>query len=616
MLPRETRRNYVNLQYSAWARNNTPHASDLRRMRREAENFSYSPLISVVMPVYEPKEEWLRWALDSVLGQVYPHWELCICDDSSESEHVGSVLGLYGRLDERIKVRRLEHNRGISAASNAALEIASGEFFALLDHDDELPAEAFFEVAKLLQEHPEADLVYSDVDKLNAEGNRIGPNFKPGWSPDLLLSSNYISHLGVFRKSISDEIGGFRSAFDGCQDYDLTLRFTEQTNSVFHVPKVLYHWRMVEGSVALSSANKSYIRETAHKALLEALERRGIRGTVEDGLLPNRFRVRPEITGAPLVSVIVPTRDNPARLKACIESIERRTAYESYEILIVDNGSKEPETVEYLAATPHNVIPFEGEFNFSKVNNLAANHAAGEYLLFLNDDTEVISTDWMQALLEPAQRREIGAVGARLLYPDGRIQHAGVLTGAGHPWVPPVATHSHQQYPSSEAGYAGTASAIRNYSAVTAACMLVRHSVFKELGGFDEALRVAYNDVDLCLRLRERGYLIAYTPHASLYHHESASRGYGTSTDEALLMRRRWGETLDNDPYYNPNFATADGDFELRADLLRPRTLRRPSSSLTAQDPRLMEGEDFRAYLHTCQEEARDSSRHSLLPGS
>ena len=617
MLPHETRRNHVNLQYPAWARNEALLPGDVRRLREEARNFSYRPLISVVMPVYEPEEEWLRWALDSVLGQVYPRWELCVCDDASTGEHVGRVLGLYGSLDERIKVRRLEQNRGISEASNAALSMASGEFFALLDHDDELPAEALFEVAKLLQEHPESDLIYSDVDKLDGDGNRSGPNFKPGWSPDLLLSSNYISHLGVFRKSIVDEIGGFRSEFDGCQDYDLTLRFTERTDRIFHIPKVLYHWRMVEGSVALSSSNKDYIREGAHRALAEALERRGLRGTVEDGLMPNRFRVRLEIAGEPLVSIIVPTRDNLSKLETCIESIERRTTYPNYEVLIVDNGSADPETVEYLASTRHTVIPFEGEFNFSEINNLAAGRAAGEYLLFLNDDTEVISGGWLRAMLEPAQRAEVGAVGARLLYPDGRIQHAGILTGAGHPWVPPVATHSHQHHPASSPGYAGAVSVIRNYSAVTAACMLVRRSTFEEVGGFDEALRVAYNDVDLCLRLRERGYLVVYTPHASLYHHESASRGHGSSTGEALLMRRRWGETLDNDPYYNPNFSTGNGDFDLRADLLRPRSLYQEPAELPGgeQDPRLMEGEEFRGYLHARQEEGRDSPRHSLAPG-
>lgn len=607
-----TRHSYVAIQYPALVEHTRLRSSDMTRLRRETSGFGYRPVVSVVLPVYDPKREWLERALDSVLAQVYPEWELIAVDDGSTGEHVREVLSRYERLDERIKVIHMERNSGISAASNAGLAASTGEFVALLDHDDELPPDAVFEVVKLLQDHPEADLVYSDVDKIDEDGTRSDPNFKPGWSPDLLLSSNYVGHLAVYRRTILEDIGGFRSEFDGCQDYDLVLRFTERTENVFHVPKVLYHWRTVAGSVALSPTNKDYIREKAHRALREALERRGLDGEVEDGLLPNRFHVKLTVRGEPKVSVIVPTRDNVSLLKNCLQSIEDRTGYGNYEVLVVDNESRDPATVEYLASIPYQVVRFEGEFNFSRINNAAAREATGEYLLFLNDDTEVISGGWMEEMLRHAQREEVGAVGAKLLYPDGRIQHAGVLTGVGHPWVPAVATHSHQRFPPGSSGYVGAVKVVRNYSAVTAACMMVRRSVFEEVGGFDEILRVAYNDVDLCLRMRERGYLMVYTPYAELYHHESASRGLGGTTQEAVYMRKRWRETLDRDPYYNPNLSLGS-DYNLRADLLRPRLLRGREPE-PAQDPRLMDPEEFGEYVRARRLSARDSRSHSLAP--
>lgn len=575
------RRSYIADQYPAWVQNNRLRASDLGRLRDEASSFAYKPLVSILVPVYDSEQEWLKQALDSVVRQVYPRWELCIFADGSAREHAREVLGHYERLDERIKVTYLEGDTSIPGLLDATLSLAQGEFVGLLEHGDELAPDALFEIVKLLQKHLAADLVYSDVDKIDEKGNRFDPYFKPDWSPDLLLSANYISHLSVYRRSLLEEIGGFREGFDGYQDYDLVLRATEQTGEIYHISKVLYHQRVAAGLLASSDGDKTPVRDRARQALSDALKRRGLEGSVENGCLPDRFRVRLEIKGEPKVSIIIPTRDNVSFLKNCVESVERLTSYRNYELLIVDNDSHDPATVEYLASLPHVVIPFKEAFNYSRINNFAVSQAEGEYILLLNDDTEVISDEWLEAMLEHAQRPEVGAVGARLLYPDGRIQHAGVVVGVGNPWGPGVAMSSHQFYSSDSPGYAGMLRTVANYSAVTAACMLLRKSLFNELGGLDEEnLPVQFNDVDLCLRMREQGYSIIYTPYAELYHHESASRGYKIDFAENLYMRERWGEVLDNDPYYNPNFSHGSADFNLRTRTMKSKILGKISRSI------------------------------------
>jgi GT2 family glycosyltransferase len=589
-------------------------------LRDEASRFSYRPLVSVAVPVFDPEREWLEWGLDSVLSQVYPAWELCICGDGSTEERAREVLSRYERLDERISVKYLEGKRSISGSLDEALSVARGEFVGFLDGGDELAPDALFEVVRLLQEHPEADLVYSDEDEIDEKGNRSNPYFKPDWSPDLLLSTNYVSHLSVYRRSLLREIGGFREGFDGCQDYDLLLRATERTDEIHHVPKVLYHRRVAAGRAAPSFADRSRIRDRTRLALSETLERRGLDGYVANGQLPERFRVRPKIKEEPKVSIIVPTRDNVAFLRRCVESIERLTAYRNYELLIVDNDSSDHTTVEYLASIPHRVIPFREVFNYSRINNFAVSQAEGEYVLLLNDDTEIISSGWLEAMLEPAQRPEVGAVGAKLLYPDGRIQHAGVVLGVGNPWGPGVAMHSHQFYSSDSPGYAGTVMTTANYSAVTAACMLLRRSLFKELGGFDEEnLPIQFNDVDLCLRIREQGYYVVYTPHAELYHHESVSRRHWSGDlAENLYMRARWGEVMDKDLYYNPNFSRGYGDFNLRADLLRPKVLREEAEQTQGVPINWFENpweyRRYRRYRHAQFGAARSSPRTALIP--
>ena len=614
---REARRSYVEDQYPTLVRNNRLRIGDLRSLRDETATFEYRPLVSLLMPVSNP--EWLERTLDCMVGQIYPNWELCVCCDASIKERVKRTLSRYERLDKRIKVNYPVRDTDAAGLSNAALSLATGEFVGVLGDGDELAPDALFEVVKVLQEHTESDLIYSDEDEIVEEGNRARPRFKPDWAPDLLLSCDYISRLSVYRRSLLEEVGGFNEGSDAYRDYDLVLRATERTDRIRHVPMVLYHRRASTGSP--TSTGGSRTEDMTRRALSEALERRGLEGSVEDGLLPGSFRVRPQIKGEPKVSLIIPTRDNVSLLKNCLESIERLTTYRNYEIIIMDNDSVDPATIEYLASTPHRVIPFREEFNYSRINNVGVSQAEGEYVLLLNDDTEVISGGWLQAMLEHAQRPEVGAVGAKLIYPDGRIQHAGVLVGVGGSWGPGVATHSHQFYPSEFAGYLGTAAKITNYSAVTAACMLLRKSVFDEVGGFDEEdLRVSFNDVDLCLRIRGLGYSILYTPYAELYHHESVSRGYKGDPVEILYMRERWGDELDKEPFYNPNFSKGSGDFNLRADMLRPRVLR-VRTEQPQEDPEnaflnalRSNQEELKRYIKVQQKVARDSYRTTIVP--
>lgn len=608
-LSKHVRRSLVESQYPAWVRCNRLGPREIRLMKAEAEDFHHRPKISVLLPAYNSRPEWLEQALDSMLAQTYPEWELCVCDDASPENSTRKVLSRYAHIDDRIRPRFLEENTGISGATNAALSIAEGEFVALLDHDDELPPDALFEVVKLLQTEPDTDLIYSDVDKIDENGSRFGPHFKPGWSPELLLSTNYISHLGVYRREIVEEIGGFRPEFDGCQDYDLVLRFTERTDRVRHIPRVLYHWRAVEGSLARGSENKSYIAERARQALAEALERRGVAGSVEDGKLPNRFRVIPDIRGNPRVSIVVSGHEGAPDQWRCLESVENATEYANYEIAVVGNAegsaSGAPDNPPVYQAVPSapNTAPYAAF-------NLGARESSGEYLLFLHGKAETISEEWLEALLQQAQNPEVGAVGARLLYPDGRVWHAGVLTGSGDPWGPAVAAHSHCFYTPGSSGYAGYASVIRNYSAVSGACLMLRRSVFEEVGGFDsDNLPSAYADVDLCLRLGELGYRMVYTPYAELYLHEEPEGLRRAGESQTRYMRERWGSKLDRDPFYNPNFSTGAGDFNLRADMLRPSALRVAFQSLP-QDRNAGSTEPSKPG----EAWARGSPGHSLIP--
>ena len=553
--------------YQAWARWCEQIRYDPERARRRIARMESRPLISLLMPVYNPEREHLTKALDSVINQYYPDWELCIADDASREPHVRVVLEDYASRDDRIKVVFRRTNGGISAASNEALALASGSFIGLLDHDDEITPDAMLQVASVIAQ-ADADLIYSDEDKIDSLGQRCEAFFKPAWSPDLLLSCNYISHFGVYRKNIVDDIGGFREGVEGSQDYDLALRFTERTDKVFHIPAVLYHWRKSGASAAGNHQAKPYAYEASAKSLADALRRRGIPGIVENSQFRGFYRVKRFLSSPGKVSIIIPTRDRLSLLHACIMSIESKTEYRDFEIIIVDNGSQNPATLDYLKRTRHTVIRDNRPFNFSRLNNTAAGMVDGEYLLLLNNDTEVISSEWLSAMIEHAQRPEVGAVGAKLIYPQGLIQHAGVILGLGG-----VADHSQKLVEGREGtGYSNFPNVVRNYTAVTAACMMIRRSLYDEVGGMNEEdLPVAFNDVDLCLRLRRLGYLIVYTPYATLYHKESASRGFDVNEREVSYFSGAWGSDIIGDPYYNPNLTLTNPGFSV--DFSKPEAL-------------------------------------------
>ena len=538
-------------EYWQWIELKEQPGADPDLIREELAAFRYRPLVSIVVPVFNPPLKYLEKAIASVRAQLYTDWELCICDDASTAPQVRPCLEAHAREDRRIKVVFSSPNGGISAASNAALALATGEYVGLLDHDDELTPDALFHVVKLLQDHPEADVIYSDEDKLDPLGRRCDPFFKPDWSPEYLLALMYTCHFGVYRRKIMTDIGGFRCGFDGSQDYDLMLRMTERTQRVFHIPQILYHWRKLPGSTAASASGKSFSSAAGQRALEDHLQRRGIEAVVINDE-PNRYRVRPRIPGRPKVSIIIPTKDKVSFLDRCLQSIESKTEYENYEVIVADNNSVEPATAKFLAGLRHRVVSVQEPFNFSLINNVAVKHATGEYLLFLNNDTEVISPGWLTAMLEFCQFPEIGIVGAKLLFPNNRIQHAGVILGYGG-----VAGHCFLRAPASSCGYFDSLSRIRNFSAVTAACLMIRRNLFEEVGRFDEKYPVAFGDVDLCLRVRNAGYRIVYTPYAVLYHYESASRGHGIDLQDIARMKMRWGAELPRDPFYNPNLSLA-----------------------------------------------------------
>jgi len=526
-------------------------------------------MISVVMPTYNTPREYLTAAIDSVLAQYYPHWELCVCDDASSAPYVREVLEAYAAKDNRVKVTFSASNGGISSASNHALALTTGDYIALLDHDDELTPDALYEVAAVLQ-LGDADLIYSDEDKLDDQGRRCEPFFKPAWSPDLTMSANYVSHFGVYRKRIVDELGGFDKAFDGSQDYDLMLRFVEHAGLVAHVPKILYHWRKTAASAASGAEAKPWAYEAATRAITSALVRRGITGEVERETPAGFYRVRRLIAKPGKVSIVITTIDRVQPLQRCIDSITSTTEYQNYEIIIVDLGSQDLAHLDYLERTPHQVLRYDGLRNASRFYNLAAAKTDGDYLLLLQDDTEVLYPGWLEAMVEHAQRQEVGAVGAKLLYPDGRVQHAGMILGGGSGTSKGGVAQPYQGFYDglTASGYSNFGKLVRNCGAVSGACLMIRREVFQAVGGMSERLAASFNDVDLCLRLRAQGYLIVFTPYAVLRHHTSHAQEERGDPRAEAYMTATWGRDLTDDPYYHPSLDLSSSRFDI--DILKP----------------------------------------------
>lgn len=545
----------------------------LEAAREAAAAIAPRPRVSVVVPVYNTAEKWLRRCIDSVREQTYDGWEMCIANDASTEPHVRAVLDEYAAIDPRIRVVHRERNGHIAEASNSALALATGDYVALLDHDDELHPFALAESVRAFQRNPGWRMLFTDEDKIDEAGKRSDPYFKSDWNPDLFLVQNCVCHLGVYAREVLEQVGGFRAGFDGAQDWDLMLRVSAvlSADQIGHLPKPLYHWRTIEGSTALAPGEKGYAHFAAIRAISDHLEVAGNGAKVEEiSGYSGYYRVRwPLPDPAPLVSILVPTRDKVGLVRACVESVTAKTDYPRYEIVILDNGSVEPATLRYfrdVVADPRvRVERYDAPFNYSALNNFGASRARGEVLVLLNNDITVISHDWLREMVSHAIRPDVGAVGAMLYYPDDRIQHAGVILGIGG-----VAGHC---YVGNWRGYSGDkhrAQLTQSLSAVTAACLAVRRSVFDAVGGLDEGIVVAFNDIDFCLRVREAGYRNVWTPYAELYHHESATRGYEDSPEkiarfkrEESFMKARWGAMLRDDPYYNVNLSLETAPFSL-----------------------------------------------------
>ena len=582
------------IDYETWFQLNKATETELEEQRRR-KNLQ-APLISIVVPVYRTPEIFLREMIESVMNQTYANWELCIADASpigakmkedlakikgkkkreailaipDQETELTAIIREYQGKDARIRYEILKENKSIAENTNAALEMATGDFAGLLDHDDLLEPNALFEVAEKILQDDRVDAVYTDEDKINSKGNKhLTPNMKPDFNLDLLRSNNYICHLFVVRRILISKVGGFRKEFDGAQDYDFIFRCIEAADKIAHVHKVLYHWRTHEKSTSDNPDSKLYAFHAGKRAVESHLQRMGIQATVEETCDLGYYRVKYPVTGHPMVSILIPNKDQLATLKKCLKSVWEKTEYDNYEILIIENNSTEKETFDFykkIDGKRHvRVLYWDREFNYSAINNFGAKHAKGEYLLLLNNDTEVITKGWMKELLSNCQRPEVGMVGAKLYFPDNTIQSAGTIIGMGG-----MADHAFVNMDRKKAGYMHRASIQMNLSGVTAACAMVKRTVYEEVGGLEEKLTVAFNDVDLGLKIVTAGYLIVYDPFAELYHYESKSRGVNDEkkerhAKEVRYTQEKWKEFLEaGDPCYNQNLTLAKHNFSLR----------------------------------------------------
>ena len=556
--------------YGPWYRAYIPTEETLEIQRKQ--KFDYSPLISIAVPAYQTPVEFLRQMIESLIVQTYSNWELCIVNASPDNEEMQKVLAEYSAGDSRVRFCNLKENLGIAENTNRAFAMTKGEFVGLLDHDDLLAPNALYEIVKILQDHPQADALYTDEDKVTTElDEHFQPHLKPDFNLDLLRSNNYICHFFVVRKSVVEKAGGFRKEFDGAQDYDFIFRCTENAGEVLHVPEILYHWRTHKASTADNPASKMYAFEAGKRAIEAHLERTGTKGEVSHTQDLGFYRVKYPVQGKPLVSVIIPNKDEKETLQTCLEMLEKNTGYQNLEIIIVENNSTTDEIFRYYKELSGNqrvhLLRWGKEFNYSAINNFAVAHAKGEYLLFLNNDVKSINSGWLEEMLGVCQRPEVGGVGAKLIYPDNTIQHAGCVIGMGG-----IAGHMFVDMPADRTGYLHKASILQDMSAVTAACLLMKKEVFEQAGGFTEELAVAFNDVDLCLKVRKNGYLIVYDPYAKLYHMESKTRGAEDSKEkvrrfqtEIEYMRCHWIDILKNgDPCYNKNLSLTKWNYSLK----------------------------------------------------
>lgn len=546
-----------NDNYKTWIYNNEPNENEIKK--QEKFKFEYEPKISILIPMYNTNELFFKELITCLKEQTYKNFEVCLADGS---EVENKNLKKYFSDDDRFMYQHLNGNKGISENTNAALDMATGEYIALVDHDDVLPCFALYEVIKAINNNPSVEFIYSDEDILDSNYERKNPYFKPDFSPYTLRSCNYICHLSVIKKTLINKIGKFRSKFDGAQDYDMILRATENAKLIVHIPKILYHWRAHNNSTSQNTDSKSYAFVAGKKAIEEQLKRLDIKGSVESLETPGTYKVNYEIINNPFVSIIIPNKDSIEDLNKCISSILKST-YSNYEIIIVENNSESRKIFEFYNKLEKNhknihiVKYIEKGFNFSKINNFGRKFAKGEYILLLNNDVEIISENWIEEMLGICEQKNVGIVGAKLLYPDNSVQHAGVILGIGG-----VAGHIHKNIKDSDPGYFSRAVIINNFSAVTAACMLVKIDIFDEVEGLDESFEVAFNDVDFCMKVRKKGYLVVYTPFAKLHHFESKSRGLEDTPEkqrrfegEIKRFKNKWHEELENgDPYFNKNF--------------------------------------------------------------
>ena len=560
------------VDYNIWFREKRLNQEDLKLQTEQ--KWERKVVISVVVPIFRTPEPFLRQMIESVINQTYPFWELCIADGSGNTEKTRTVVEEYVKKDNRILYQVLQENLGIADNTNTAMNMASGDYIALFDHDDLLEPDALFEIAEAaMKSQGNADVLYTDEDKVAADlSEYFQPHFKPDFSPDLLRSNNYICHLFVVKRLLAVSVGGQRKEFDGAQDYDFILRCCEQAKSIVHIPKILYHWRVHKASTADNPASKRYAFEAGKRAIEAHLKRMKVTGTVSATKDLGFYRVKYKVQGNPFISIVIPNKDNVGILKRCIDSIQSKSTYRNYEVIIVENNSKEPDTFAYYKSIDGkdgiSVIYWEEEFNYSRINNYGIMHAKGDYIVCLNNDISVITPDWMEELLGNCQRKEVGITGARLYFPDNTIQHAGIVVGMGGSAGSMFVGMSRNR-----TGYMHKAAIQQNLSAVTAACFMVKRQAFEQAGGFDEKLAVAFNDVDFCLRVRQAGYLVVYNPDAQMYHDESKTRGYEDTPEkqarfqkEKDYLRSRWPEIMEQgDPYYNRNLSLEKCDYTIQA---------------------------------------------------